>query len=99
MSVPAATLVSYNSMPPAKQGVAASLVYAIVHYSMSIALGIAGTVEVQVNNHNATKEDTLWGIRCAFWTGVAMAGTGVVLSCVFFGRSLLRDGWRPITVM
>ena len=99
MSVPAATLVSYNSMPPANQGVAASLVYAVIHYSMSIALGIASTVEVQVNNHNATKGDTLWGIRCAFWTGVAMAGIGVVLSCVFFGRSLLRDGWRATTVV
>lgn len=83
-------------MPPEHQGVAASLVYAMIHYSMSIALGIAGTVEVSVNHDNATKEATLWGIRCALWTGVALAGTGVVLSCISFGRALQRDGWRRI---
>lgn len=68
----------------------------MVSYPISICLGIAGTVEVGVNKHQATREATLWGIRCAWWTGVALAGTAVVLSSVIFGRSLLRNGWRAV---
>ncbi|PPJ58671.1 hypothetical protein CBER1_03963 [Cercospora berteroae] len=94
MSFPAATLILSNSMPPEHQGLAASLVNTMVNYSISIALGIAGTVEVANNRHGATPDDIFWGIRCAWWTGVALAGCGVVLGAAFFGRTLLREGWK-----
>ncbi|KAF2216398.1 hypothetical protein CERZMDRAFT_109302 [Cercospora zeae-maydis SCOH1-5] len=94
MSFPAATVILSNSMPPEHQGLAASLVNTMVNYSISIALGIAGTVEVHNNNHGATSDDIFWGIRCAWWTGVSLAGCGVVLGAAFFGRTLLREGWK-----
>jgi hypothetical protein len=59
-----------NSVSKEHQGIAASLVVAAVNYSISIALGIAGTVEVQVGASNAG--DYLAGFRAAeyFGTGV-----------------------------
>ncbi len=94
MSFSAGTLLIVDSMPPEHLGSAASLVSTMMNYSVSVALGIAGTVEVQVSNHGATREDTLWGIRCAWWAGVTLAGCGVVLGAALFGRTLLRKGWR-----
>jgi hypothetical protein len=91
MSFPAATIILSNSMPREHQGLAASLVNTMVNYSISIALGIAGTVEVSVNNGGA---DVLMGIRCAWWTGVALAAVGVILGACFFGRMFLREGWK-----
>jgi hypothetical protein len=50
MSFPAATLLLSNAMPREHQGVSASLVATIINYSISLALGLAGTVEVHVND-------------------------------------------------
>jgi hypothetical protein len=94
MSFPAATIILSNEMPREHQGLAASLVNTMVNYSISIALGIAGTVEVQVNKHGATKADQFYGIQCAWWSGVILAASGVVLGALFFGRTWLREGWK-----
>lgn len=67
----------------------------MVNYSISIALGIAGTVEVRVRKGDGdTVEDELWGIRCAWWTGCALAGCGVLLGLVYFVRTMRKDGWK-----
>ncbi|KAG9565560.1 hypothetical protein KCU71_g14046, partial [Aureobasidium melanogenum] len=79
MSFPAATVILSNHMPREHQGLAASLVNTMVNYSISLALGIAGTVEVSVMTHDGTLADTIWGVRCAFYTGLALAGCGVLL--------------------
>lgn len=94
MSFPAGTVILSNHMPREHQGLAASLINTMVNYSISIALGIAGTVEVQVNNGGKTQADVVHGIRCAWYTGVALAGCGVILGAMFFGRTLLREGWK-----
>lgn len=94
MSFPAGTVILSNHMPREHQGLAASLVNTMVNYSISIALGIAGTVEVHTNNGGKTQEDVLHGIRCAWYTGVALAGFGVILGAMFFGRTLMREGWK-----
>ena len=94
MSFPAGTVILSNHMPREHQGLAASLVNTMVNYSISIALGIAGTVEVQVNNKGLTFEDQMWGIRCAWYTGVALAGCGVILGAIYFVRSMLKEGWK-----
>ena len=94
MSFPASTVILSNHMPREHQGLAASLVNTMVNYSISIALGIAGTVEVQVNNQGKTPEDVMHGIRCAWYTGVALAGFGVVLGGLFFGRTWMKEGWK-----
>lgn len=94
MSFPAGTIILSNHMPAEHQGLAASLVNTMVNYSISIALGIAGTVEVSVNRGGQTPEDIMYGIRCAWYTGVALAAFGVVLGALFFGRMFLKEGWK-----
>jgi len=94
MSFPAGTIILSNHMPKEHQGLAASLVNTMVNYSISIALGIAGTVEVQVNNRGATPEDTMWGIRCAWFTACGLSAFGVFLGALFFGRTYMKEGWK-----
>jgi hypothetical protein len=96
MSFPAATIILSNHMPREHQGLAASLVNTMVNYSISIALGIAGTVEVAVNRKgaDATPDDVMMGIRCAWWSGVVLAAVGVILGAMFFGRKFLAEGWK-----
>lgn len=80
MSFPAATILLSNSMHKDHQGLAASLVNTVVNYSISIGLGIAGTVEVQVNNGG---KDILKGYRGAQYTGIGLAALGLGSSIMF----------------
>ncbi|EFX05143.1 major facilitator superfamily transporter [Grosmannia clavigera kw1407] len=80
MSFPSGTLILSNSMPREHQGIAASVVNTVVNYSVSIGLGIAGTVEAYVGNHG---EDVLKGYRAASYTGVGLAGLGVLIASLY----------------
>ncbi len=80
MSFPAATLILSDSVSKEHQGIAASLVTTIVNYSISIGLGIAGTVEVHVNHDN---QDMLRGFRGAWYAGIGLSGLGVIVSILF----------------
>ncbi|KAK8111350.1 uncharacterized protein PG998_007807 [Apiospora kogelbergensis] len=79
MSFPAATLLLSNSVSKKHQGIAASLVATVINYSMSIGIGIGGTVEAQVTRGAVTKERVLSGYRAALLTGVGLAGTGAII--------------------
>jgi hypothetical protein len=68
------------------QGVAGSLVNTVVNYSISIALGIAGTIEVHVNSSG---DDLLKGYRAAWYLGIGLAGSGAVCAAIFG-----IDTWR-----
>ncbi|KAM0698340.1 hypothetical protein Q7P36_001806 [Cladosporium allicinum] len=94
MSFPAATVILSNAMPKEHQGLAASLVNTMVNYSISIGLGIAGTVEANVIAHNGTEADTVYGIRCAWFVALGLSGFGVVLGAMFFLRSFAKEGWK-----
>ena len=84
MSFPAATIILSNLVPKRQQGIAASLVNTVVNYSISICLGIAGTVESYVNSGG---ENILEGYRGAWYAGVGLAGCGILLSlCFVFDR-------------
>ncbi|KKY18156.1 putative mfs transporter of unknown specificity [Phaeomoniella chlamydospora] len=80
MSFPAATVILSNSVERHHQGIAASLINTVVNYSISLALGFAGTIETQINNGGTTKADTLKGYRGAFYMAIGLAGLGVCLS-------------------
>ena len=80
MSFPAATMIVSDLVPKGQQGVAASLVATVVNYSISIGLGIAGTVEVHVDRGGF---DTLRGYHGAFYVGVGLSAMGVLLSLCF----------------
>jgi formate-dependent nitrite reductase membrane component NrfD len=57
---------------------AASVVLTIVNYSISLALGFAGTVEIETKAGDAMR-----GYRNALWFAVGLAGLGLVLSLIF----------------
>ncbi|KAK5000185.1 hypothetical protein LTR66_000907 [Elasticomyces elasticus] len=94
MSFPAATVILSNNMPREHQGLAASLVNTMVNYSISIALGIAGTVETSANGRGTTAADNERGIRFAYYTGIALSFFGVILGALFFVRTMLKEGWK-----
>ena len=91
MSFPAATLYLSNTIEKERQGVAASLVNTIVNYSISLGLGFAGTVEVNVNNGGATFGDTLRGYRGALYMGAGLSAFGFALSLVFVCKTYWDD--------
>ena len=77
-------------MPKEQQGIAASLVVTIVNYSISIGLGIAGTVESKVNDGG---QDILKGYRGALYAGIGLSGMAILLSLLFVvseGRAMSR---------
>ena len=77
MSFPAATLILSESVPKQHQGIAASLVNTVVNYSISIGLGIAGTVESRVNRDGT---NVLRGYRSAWYAGIGLGGFGILIS-------------------
>ncbi|KAK0628738.1 major facilitator superfamily domain-containing protein [Bombardia bombarda] len=92
MSFPASTVILSNAVSKRHQGVAASLVNTIVNYSISLALGFAGTAEVYVVAGGTAKEDVLAGYRAAMYVGVGLAGCGWLLSLVFLLHDYRRGG-------
>lgn len=87
MSFPAATILLSNAVAREHQGIAASLVNTVVNYSIALGLGIAGTVEYQVNNGGTTQADTLKGYRAAYYLGIGLAGLGVIICTVYLIKS------------
>jgi MFS family permease len=88
MSFPAATVILSNHMPPDHQGLAASLVNTVVNYSISIALGIAGTVDVYAPFDSPFQQN-----RNAFYLAMGLSGMGVLLGAMFFIHSWIKEGW------
>lgn len=74
MSFPSASIIISDALPPHRQGTAGSLVNTIVNYSIAFGLGIAGTVELQVNKNGTDVER---GIRGALYVGIGLAGLGI----------------------
>lgn len=83
MSFPAGTVILSDAVGRGNQGLAASLINTVVNYSISIGLGIAGTVEVHVNHGGLTTADVLDGFRGAQYSGIGLAGMGVCVSILF----------------
>ncbi|QDS77154.1 hypothetical protein FKW77_001451 [Venturia effusa] len=94
MSFPAASVILSNCMPPEHQGLAMSLVNTVVNYSISIALGIAGTIEVYTTPNLGTPQGELQGIRAAFYTAIGLSLAGLLCGALFFLKSLQKEGWK-----
>jgi MFS family permease len=88
MSNPAATILLSNSVSKEHQGIAASLVLTVVNYSISLALGIAGSIEVGVNDHG---RDLLKGYRGAQYFSLGLGVLGIVLALAFVVSSYRRS--------
>jgi MFS family permease len=80
ISFPAASLVVSNRMPTHQQGVAASMLNTAINWSISLGLGIAGTVESEMIKR---KKTTLEGYRHALYAGVGLSALGVFIALVF----------------
>lgn len=80
MSFPTGSAILSQSMAHGDQGLAASLILTVVNYSISLCLGIAGTIESNVN-HNG--QDVLLGYRGAWWFGIGLDGLALV-TCAYF---------------
>ncbi|KAI1628651.1 major facilitator superfamily-domain-containing protein [Exophiala viscosa] len=91
MSFPAATIILSNSVKKRHQGIAASLINTVVNYSISLGLGFAGTVEVNVDRGGKTPDDVLRGYRGALYLGIGLAGAGLVVSIIFWARGSWID--------
>jgi MFS family permease len=91
MSFPAGTLIMSNAVARKHQGMAASLVNTVVNYSISIGVGIAGTVETHVNNGGQTVGDELAGYRGAMYLGIGLSALGVLTSVLFLMKMRLRE--------
>ncbi|KAJ5744145.1 MFS general substrate transporter [Penicillium manginii] len=89
-SLPAATIIFANAVPRQYQGMGSSVIMTIVVYSISLGLGFAGTIELQINNGGHTEADLLHGYRGTLWFSVGLTALGTVLALVF----LLKDHRR-----
>lgn len=92
MSFPAACIILSNALPKSSQGIAGSLVSTFVNYSISIGLGMAGTVEYySIKNKDQNSLDTrIYGMRKAFYFGMGLSGLGVLVSLYFFYLQVYR---------
>ena len=79
MSFPAATIILSSSVPKEHQGIAASLVLTVCNYSISLGLGVAGTVVVEIDK---TGTNLLKQFRSGFYTAIGMAGTGLAIAII-----------------
>ena len=80
ISFPAASLVISNRMPVHQQGVAASMLNTAINWSISLGLGIAGTIESEMIKRQKT---TLEGYRYALYTGTGLSALGVLVALLF----------------
>lgn len=80
MSFPSATILLSSKVGPENQGVAMSLVNTVVNYSISVGLGLAGTVQSLVDKDGT---QPLKGFRGAWYFGMGLSGTGVVIAVTF----------------
>ncbi|EPE05142.1 mfs transporter of unknown specificity [Ophiostoma piceae UAMH 11346] len=92
MSNPAATILLSNSVTREHQGIAASLVVTFVNYAISLALGVAGSVESAAYDPN----DLLAGYRAAQYFGLGLGGLGILFGTAFLCQNYLRTA--PLTV-
>ena len=82
LSFPAGTILLSGALPKQNQGIAASLVSTTVNYSISLGLGIAGTINRYVTVHDG-EVDFLRGYRGAWWFGAGLDGLGLVIALWF----------------
>lgn len=77
MSYPSASLIVANSLPRHKQGLAGSVVDALIRYSVAVGLGIAGTVGGHTNGGGTNVVESY---RSSLYTGLGLAGLNTSLA-------------------
>jgi MFS family permease len=85
MSFPSATILLSSKVGPENQGVAMSLVNTVVNYSISVGLGLAGTVQSLADKDGT---QTLKGFKSAWYFGMGLSGTGIVIAVFFIALTM-----------
>ncbi|CAF1488115.1 unnamed protein product [Rotaria magnacalcarata] len=80
VSFPAASLIVSNTMPINQQGVAASMLNTVINWSISLGLGIAGTVESELLKSGKT---ALEGYRGGLYVGIGLSSAGILVALLF----------------
>jgi MFS family permease len=90
-SYPAGSVILSNAVPRESQGIAASLISTMVNYSISLGLGVAGSIERYVEED----QGPLASWKAGLWFGVALDVLGLVISAVFVWntRAKVREVW------
>ncbi|GFF56619.1 drug resistance protein YOR378W [Aspergillus udagawae] len=80
MSFPASNILLSNATPQDHQGVSASLVVTIINYAVFLGLRFGAIVETNLNKNGT---DLLRGYRGAWYLGVGLAASGIILTIFF----------------
>lgn len=92
LSFPAASIILSDELSMQYQGMAGSLVNTVVNYSMSLFLGIGGTIERQINKSG---DRLLEGFRAALYFAIGVGSLGILISGVFvLQKELMRSKSR-----
>jgi MFS family permease len=79
MNFTGAMIILSDAIPKEHQGMVFSLVNMVLNYSVSIGLGVAGTVAV----YNIPSETDLLFYRYAWYTGIGFSGIGLLISLIW----------------
>jgi len=79
MNFTGAMIILSDSIPREHQGMVFSLVNMVLNYSVSIGLGVAGTVAV----YNVPNETDLNFYRYAWYTGLGFSGIGILITLIW----------------
>jgi MFS family permease len=96
----AAQVIASNSVDRKHQGIASSLVGTLNLYGVSLGLGFAGTIEIEVGKKSLrlgggeSMEAIMSGFKAALYFSAALATTGLVLDFAFVKLPKVeRHGW------
>jgi hypothetical protein len=79
LSFPCGTIILSNAMPREHQGIAGSLVATVVNYSISLSLGIAGTI-IRYTQNESTEIQTY---RYSWYFAIGLDGIGMLIAAYF----------------
>jgi len=91
MNMTGAMITLSNSIPVEHQGMIFSLINMFVNYSVSIGLGIAGTVAV----YSIPNETDVKFYRYAWYTGIGLSGIGILISTLWI--CVVKSRHQPST--
>lgn len=95
MSYPSASILLSDKMPREHQGLAASLVNTAINYSISIALGVAGTIESRINPDGTR---LLEGYRSAWYFAIGVSGLSIAISAIMILEHIAEEKKRKEVV-
>lgn len=86
LSFPCGTIILSNTMPREHQGIAASLINTVVNYSISLSLGVAGTI-IRYTQDRASEIETY---RYSWYFAISLDGFRMAITLYFLYISVRR---------